>query len=517
LAAASAAAALSHGADALIWRSIDADRTWLVGYEREETNKTVGSRLIDEPLWLLDVRGDVRYKANMPIWARRSFDRGDDLVVDSAWRVWFQWYRSILPNSIGRRPSTYFDGHDEEIATQPNKFWTRDLGQVVTEIAALVGDSPRRRVTIAQFIVEYLGRRQQPVQNAELLEAFRREQYSVIPKTVRGELSRLASHGRIKRVSPGLYQAIDDVVPSELPDKLAAKGPELVSQGSGPKFSTVNGVVTTEPIFPAPEESTDDIQADLLERLKRKISLFKKVGGNFAGQYPVLADAIDDYLAVIWDVSLNALDIGKLWMAGVGLIAQARAFAALDPTRQVTQPLEPQLQGLLGECARLHGALVMGFEEGRQLAERSQVPLLTGAELAVLFEHERAIVRWLLTSGEFGLSDQARSVFELIDRTMVAAAENAEGLAMVGYPALRNLLVLSGHAARYIEIVAGRISLLGIPVHLAILGLAAFLTQNASDIIGVANTVPELHVYFEWLFERLEIRYQSESRRKPKK
>ncbi|WP_095201732.1 KAP family P-loop NTPase fold protein [Mesorhizobium carmichaelinearum] len=117
-----------------MWTSIDADREWL------ESNR--GRRLVDQPLWLVDVRGAGHYQANMPIWARKPFDDIDksDLVVRGPWLVWLQWYRAILPNSLNSSPQSLFgEKLDFEIATQPDSFWQGDADEVVGEIARMVG------------------------------------------------------------------------------------------------------------------------------------------------------------------------------------------------------------------------------------------------------------------------------------------------------------------------------------------------------------------------------------------
>lgn len=107
-----------------IWSAVSADVKWL------DANQS--GRLIDRPLWLIDVRGDSQYQANFPIWAREPFDRFDEYVRsrNRPWAVWLRWYRAILPNSSRAQPhSSFGEENDIWIATQDDKFWDRDPAQ----------------------------------------------------------------------------------------------------------------------------------------------------------------------------------------------------------------------------------------------------------------------------------------------------------------------------------------------------------------------------------------------------
>ncbi|WP_453968666.1 hypothetical protein [Amorphus sp. MBR-141] len=152
---------------------------------------------------------------------------------------------------------------------------------------------------------------------------------------------------------------------------------EIGAQEGGFVFTARDGELSHVPSLPDFDEVADRTQEKLFVRLKSRLERFRQSMQNSLGRYPVLGDVLEDYARALAVNELAELEIDELWLSGVGLISQARAFAALDETRQVTEPLEPEQQALLGEIARLHGAFVMGFEAGRRLAERSQIPLLT--------------------------------------------------------------------------------------------------------------------------------------------
>ncbi len=100
------------------WSNVAADRAWL--------NEHQSQNLIDEPIWLLDVRGDSRFRANLPLWTREPFDMFDRSIASesSAWGLLTSWYRAILPNSISATPKSAFgETVDREILSLPSRFW----------------------------------------------------------------------------------------------------------------------------------------------------------------------------------------------------------------------------------------------------------------------------------------------------------------------------------------------------------------------------------------------------------
>ncbi|MCV6576024.1 MAG: hypothetical protein OIF58_09845 [Cohaesibacter sp.] len=140
-AAAYSAFAARYAADAssVVDAAVDADCAWLI------ENQGLG-HLIDQPLWLIDVRGNEKYLANFPDWVRKPFD---DFVKQDRWELGASrllianWYRALLPNSPTAIPKSAFGKEaDLVIATQPNEFWKvsedRSAKQIFDEIAAII-------------------------------------------------------------------------------------------------------------------------------------------------------------------------------------------------------------------------------------------------------------------------------------------------------------------------------------------------------------------------------------------
>lgn len=124
-------------APTVIWDSVETDRRWL-----ENSTET---RLVDQALWLADVRGDERYQANMPLWIRTPFDRMANKagLKAAGFDRWIGWYRAILPNGQSVRPQSYFGQElDIHIANQSNDWWSRDPRSVNADITNWMSGLP---------------------------------------------------------------------------------------------------------------------------------------------------------------------------------------------------------------------------------------------------------------------------------------------------------------------------------------------------------------------------------------
>jgi hypothetical protein len=496
-AAVDAARAASRAAPNLSWDAVSADYYWL-----DRSKSSV--RLIEQALWLADFPGGDP-SLTVPPWASEALRAFAQRTDGSSWHLITDWYRAILPSAPDTRPRSLFGyAADIALATQQGEFWTvtdeRTPDVIMNEVAEVVGWRRRRiqpEKTIAMFIIDFLESRGTEATIEEIRDAFRSADYSVVDKTMRGELSRLAKVGRIDRLRTGVYRATVPIADSIDPP------PPTVRQGTGPVFAAVEGRLARVPSLPSDDERHDATLQKIHERLKKRLGSLLGAFGNGLARYPELNMILDDYRNAISPEGVAEVDIVDVWISGVGVIAQARSFAAIDPSRQVTEPLEPQLQALLGEVARLHGAFIMGFAEGRELAERSGIPLLTPEEFRTLFEQERTIVRWLVETDQFAMSDNARLIFEEIDHYMRIASVSTEEMAKVAYPVLRNLIVLGANGLQFsVKVVAG-VALTGLPVHLAVNGMAVFLQENMGPILAFASTTPELRDYLEFHIRRL--------------
>ena len=141
----------------MILESVAVDIKWLSDEKR--------APLIEQPLWLEDVRGRSDFLANFPLWAREPFDAFDNspFVATGPWGLWLAWYRAILPNVSGGIPSSYFgELADREIASKEDSFWAREPEEVMVDIADITGWDRKYLKTDAPQRSSPLSKRKQP-------------------------------------------------------------------------------------------------------------------------------------------------------------------------------------------------------------------------------------------------------------------------------------------------------------------------------------------------------------------
>lgn len=212
-AAADASADATRGASssaAIVWRAVSEDSSRLLEH-------TAIDHLMDQPLWLSDVRAKASYRANFPPWVREPFDRfaARDEVKSGPWQLIVDWYRALLPEPDSAKPGSLFgETADIAIATQPDEFWTitkersaEDILSVIAEIAGYRLPNAKRGEggTFPELIVSFLEEVGRPASLDEIRGYFATFQTPPADTTIRGRLSDLARSGRIIRTAPGVY------------------------------------------------------------------------------------------------------------------------------------------------------------------------------------------------------------------------------------------------------------------------------------------------------------------------
>ena len=209
-AAAAAAYAAARGAAAATWEAISRDCHLL-----SQLGESGG--LVDQPLWLSDVRGKASYRANFPPWVREPFDRfaARDEVKNGPWQLIVDWYRAILPNSRNARTRSLFgEAADIAIATQPDEFWTiteqRSAEDILSEIAEIGRYEPSYPLAesssvIAVEILRFLENIRRPATLEEIHAQVTASQPSLTTSVIEWRLETLERVSRIIRTSEGLY------------------------------------------------------------------------------------------------------------------------------------------------------------------------------------------------------------------------------------------------------------------------------------------------------------------------
>jgi len=309
------------------------------------------------------------------------------------------------------------------------------------------------------------------------------------PAVVNGRIAELIEEAKARRAAVRNTPDISD--PGEL------------EPGSGPRFVLAGDQLDHVSTGPDPDETGPDVAA-LHTHLQKRLANLAGALAPTANQYPALVESVDDYRGYLNVNDPNELDIPALWMTGVGLMEQARAFDGHDAAVTLTPNLEPETLGLLRECGRLHAGFITSFEQGRVLAERAALAMLTPEQLQEMLEHQQSLVNRLLVDYGHHLTDSARALLEALNHQYLAAIIKSEELARLGFPVVHGVLAALGNTARR--------CILAVPGFGAVGGTIAglgdawmvFLQASLGDIMGIAANVPELQVYFEWLYAHLD-------------
>ena len=138
IAAAGAVIAAAGTAKAAARTAVETDVWELIRKDAEFLTSATLAKLTTSPLWLDDVRGDERYRVNMPQGIRKCVDqfKKSEEFEANHWHLWLDWYTNLLTNP----PTSRFgEKIDLEIALKPKEFWDRDATEVMAELAEIVG------------------------------------------------------------------------------------------------------------------------------------------------------------------------------------------------------------------------------------------------------------------------------------------------------------------------------------------------------------------------------------------
>lgn len=373
-----------------------------------------------------------------------------------------------------------------------------DLFQILDD-AGLLGRA--NRLTVAAFIVDHIETAGEPVTIDQVRAAFRDASYSVIDKTMRGELSRLAKIGTIKRVRKGLYASSTWMASPK-------SSPVTPEAGPGPQYGVRDGKLAILSAVPTEDEQT--AQERLVARLKRDLAALVELSKPIGNSHPHLAGAIAEYRELM-SVNIDELDVTGLWAVGSSLAGYAQAFREQNVARTLSEPLEPQLDGLLQSVVRQHGALILGFEEGRDLVRRADEFALDRDRLAEIEEPGNELLGELSENSEL-VDDATRAVHTPVRDYLhdVGWAVNRAGY--TGYLIIRNSVRAAIHltVGREINIAAIAGALVGVsaiagdPSMEFLRATLPFLREYGAQLCAFFNHSPEMRAYVEWALSVIE-------------
>ena len=155
-------------------------------------------------------------------------------------------------------------------------------------------------------------------------------------------------------------------------------------------------------------------------------------------RHPSLARVVEEY-AKIANHPLNDLNVIELWTVGNCLLAHTRAFEAQNQAQTLTEPLEPGHLALLTDVAQLHTALILGFPQGRELAQRADQ-----AQIAPEVIEPAARLLDELSQNRDLVSDRARHLFSLLTSVVGTCDWATTRVGYTVYATARNVLLAMG-------------------------------------------------------------------------
>ncbi|MBU2605903.1 MAG: hypothetical protein KKC43_08430 [Alphaproteobacteria bacterium] len=241
------AEAATYAADAADAASANTNTIWnSVNVDARALEKAGVNALVDEPLW----------PGPQPSWWVAEWGQmlldGRNLDAQQQrrsklqhWQIWNDWYAARadgkapwgLPEvvaeelelriALGQHRKDFWEREPEAIHTEIREWINAARSEFATENTEKFDDRGVEKRTISQFIVEFLQRCGGPATIDQIREAFSAADYSVVDKTMRGTLSRLALNGEIIRIERGVYEAM------EYPGKVLSDLAPTVLQTSG--------------------------------------------------------------------------------------------------------------------------------------------------------------------------------------------------------------------------------------------------------------------------------------------
>ncbi|VVT04761.1 hypothetical protein HOE425_320228 [Hoeflea sp. EC-HK425] len=457
--------------------------------------------LINRELWRPDVQEADWSEMNAPEWARRELESFEtsELAQTGSWVMIAAWYRALLPDRmVAKAGSLFGETADIEIAMQPDGFWKRKPDVVMDAIAEIAGwhsiDKPRV-ATLSEFIVHTLDETKQPFSLSKIYEFVESAGYTAVRDSVRGRVNELTYDGQIQRVRRGIYASNAWIAPSETQ-------PPTPEPGPGPQYGLVGGRLAALASPPSDDETT--AQERLITRLKRDVNVLNDLAKPIGNSHPHLAGAIREYGDLL-SANIDEMDVTGLWSVGSSLAGYAQAFRDQNISRTLSEPLEPQLEGLLQSVVRQHGALILGFKEGRDLVNRADEFALDRNRLAEIEQPGNALLDELSVNADL-VDDTTRALHTPVRDYLHDVGWMANRAGYSGYLIIRNSIRAIIHltigkeptVTAILSTVAGVSVMAGDPNMEFFRAALPFLRDNAAQLAAFFNHSPEMKAYVEW-------------------
>jgi hypothetical protein len=400
---------------------------------------------------------------------------------------------------------------DIRVATQPDEWWKRGSEAVNRDIAAWVGVArlgEPREPNISSFVVRFLAGRDASSTINEIREAFKEANYDVLDKTLRGQLSRLASDGRIRRLSKGVYEAVVDGPPHSEgePPEWAQPIIALPDQPNGFIFRELDNQLAItasghETDFGA---GRDPVTRHLHAEAARRASEFAAIGSKLDNQtgwrgMGLAASRLSSLLAQepeaaagrVVELWADVVELGSFLEQDNAIRSGQTSFAeALDP--EMRRPLESLVTVASSYVRRYPTAAALDMEAGAFKTGQDLVP------------QARAIVESARQTGLLNKID-AKALDAVLDTAERSDVQGAKART-VGVQSSRNF---AGSAAKYAAAAAaiygGAIVSAAAPNSILISNGVTFLLASEKAIVEIVKDLPgHVGLAFKAMIEQLK-------------
>jgi hypothetical protein len=245
-------------------------------------------------------------------------------------------------------------------------------------------------------------------------------------------------------------------------------------------------------------------QRTLHEQLKHIAPRLEQASRETGNAHPGLLTVTTEYAALI-SQPFDHVDITALWAVGAGLLANRDAFARAHDARIMTEPLEPNHFALLQQACEIHGGFILGFPQGRELAERADHARISGEAMEKVVGLARSIIDELRSSGWL-IETRTRRFLAAIEDGLIEPGWKFTRAGYAAYVVTRNALIAIGRLLNWANstfaTVAGGIVLTSVDPGLAHTQFwIEFVLKNSSQILAFAEPFPELKI---WLAAQID-------------
>ncbi|BBD37534.1 hypothetical protein Amn_24140 [Aminobacter sp. Y103A] len=280
-----------------------------------------------------------------------------------------------------------------------------------------------------------------------------------------------------------------------------AKPPEPTIT-EGPNFELKGSKLAGSHSFPKANEI--ERQSRLHEQLKRAVVAAEPMLAKVENKFPEIVGAYREYAAIL-DENTDEIDVVALWSVGGALLSFADSYREQNRDRTLAEPLEPQTAGALQSITRLHGAFVMGFDEGRDLVLKADEFLLNTATVEAVSDPGNALLevfagdKRLIESRTLKQNKPVRDYVHEYGWTTTRVGYSAYIIVRNGVVSLLKLVVgteINVTTVTGAALAASAVS--GDPNAEFIRAALPVIHQNAANMLAFFGHSPEFRAYIEW-------------------